>query len=200
MNTGETLATPHSMVWELFGGLRRLCIRVSNCQEENDSEIRQDAAIAVILAVQCVEVFLNVYFRVMVSEVEFSRHAKQIISDLENPRFGLDNKIKEWPKQVFGKKLNLGAGAGQRFTELKNLRNQLMHFTSSHQTVEVTGVTIHGLADLSAYQSLSAKTALDALFTSEDFLCEVFSLRGISSSNLSHELHSWTGKVPNEPA
>lgn len=196
MKKGETLASPNTMVWELFEALRRLCIRVSGYPEESDSEIRQDTVIAIILAVQCVEVFLNIYFRVVVSEADFSQHKKQITSDLDNPRIGLDHKIRNWPERVFGKKLNFGHGAGQRFIELKNLRNRLMHFTSAHRTIEVPGVVIHGLADISAFQSLSAQSALDALFTAEDFLCEIFALRGIASENFSHELHMWTGKVP----
>ena len=198
MKAGGTIASPNTMVWEFFGALRRLCIRITEYQEESDSEIRQDVAVAIILAVQCVEVFLNVYFRVLVSEEDFADKEKQIIADLENPRFGLECKIRDWPEKVFGKKLNLGEGAGQRFIALKNLRNRLVHFTSSHQTIEIPGIAIQGLADISAYQSLSAQTALDALFTSEDFLCEVFSLRGIDSENLSHALHSWTGRVPNK--
>jgi hypothetical protein len=184
------------MVWELFQALRRLCVRITQYPADNESEIRQDAAISIILAVQCVEVFLNIYFRVLVSEAAFAHAAEQVTSDLQNPRFGLDSKLKDWPELVFGKRLNLSEGVGQRFIALKSLRIRLMHFTSTHQTIEIPGVAIHGLADVSAYQSLSAQSALDALYTSEDFLCEVFALRGITPENLPHALHSWTGKVP----
>ena len=196
MNQGQTLASPNHIVWQLFEALRRICVRISECTEENDSEIRQDAAIAVILSVQCVEVFLNVYFRVVVSEAGFEHKADDIICDLSNPRFGLESKIRKWPQKVFGKELNFSQGAARQFVELKNKRNRLMHFTSSHQSIEVPGVEIHGMADVSEYTALNAKTAFNALSIAEEFLCEVFAMRGISTEHIPHALHSWTGRVP----
>lgn len=189
------LASPNHMVWQLFEGLRRLCVRMTR-QPEGESETRQDAAVAIILAVQCVEVFFNIYFRVVVSEPAFSHAAERICRDLEDTRFGLDRKLKEWPELVFGKKLNLGAGAGQRLVLLRNSRHKLMHFTSSHETLSVPGVVIHGMVDTSVYASLSREAAVEALHIAESFLCEVFALRGISAQNLPHSLHSWTGRPP----
>jgi len=161
-----------------------------------EAETRQDAAVAVILAVQCVEVFFNIFFRVLVSETSYSHAEHRICADLKNPRFGLDRKLKEWPAAVFGKGLELGSGTGQRFIALKNTRHRLMHFTSSHQTNSIPGVEIHGLADISVYSELSLQSAFDALRTAEDFLCEVFMLRGIAKDNLPHAMHSWTGRPP----
>lgn len=185
------------MVWELFEALRRLCSHATGAHATQDvTVVRQDAALCIILAVQCVEVFFNVYFRVLISEPTFAHAADRISSDLQKSQFGLDQKIKQWPKLVFGRKLNLDKGAGQRFVTLKNLRHTLMHFTSSHETIAIPGVAIHGMADTSAYESISAKSAIEALHTAEEFLCEVFTLRGISSDNLPHALHSWTGKPP----
>lgn len=197
MASDRTLSSPNHMVWELFQALRRLCVRVTESHAEQDElALRQDAAICIILAVQCVEVFFNVYFRVLIREPNYAHAAGRISADLANTQFGLDKKIKEWPFLVFGKKLPLGEGAGQRFVTLKNLRHELMHFTSSHETFAIPGVAIHGLADTSAYHSLSAKSAIDALHTAEAFLCEVFTLRGIPPENLLHALHSWTGRPP----
>ena len=161
-----------------------------------DAETRQDAAVAVILAAQCVEVFLNVFFRVLVSEPSYSHAEEKICTDLRNSGFGLDRKLKEWPERVFGKRIELGSGVGQRFIALKDTRNRLMHFASSHQTISIPGVDIHGLGDISVYSELSLKTALDALATAEDFLCQVFALRGIAFDELPHAMHSWTGRPP----
>lgn len=86
------------MVWELFEALRRLCPRVIDVHNKNESAQRQDAAICVILSVQCVEVFFNIYFRVLISEATFAHAAEQISSDLEKTQFGLDRKIEEWPQ------------------------------------------------------------------------------------------------------
>ena len=197
MSTDRTLSSPNRMVWELFQALRRLCARVTEAHATQDeSALQQDAAICVILAVQCVEVFFNVYFRVLISEPAYAHAAEKISADLARKQFGLDGKIKEWPGQVFGKKLALDKGVGQKFVALKNLRHSLMHFKSSHETFSIPGVTIHGLADTSAYKSLSVKSAIEALQTGEAFLCEVFTLRGITPENLPHELHFWTGRPP----
>jgi len=185
------------MVWELFQALRRLCFRVTEVHATQDAAaLRQDAAICIILAVQCVEVFLNIYFRVLISEPTFAHAADRISSDLQKTQFGLNRKIKEWPKLVFGRGLSLDKGAGQKFVALKNLRDALMHFTSSHEMIAIPGVEIHGLANTSAYESISVTSAIEALHTAEAFLCEVFALRGISSENLPRALHSWTGRPP----
>jgi hypothetical protein len=197
MTLDRILSSPNHMVWELFQALRRLCVRVTESHAEQDeSALRQDAALCVILAVQCVEVFFNVYFQVIISESNYVHAAEKISGDLASTQCGLDSKIKDWPLLVFGKRLPLGEGAGQRFITLKKLRHKLMHFTSSCESISIPGVAIHGLADTSAYHALSAKSAIESLYTAEDFLCEVFTLRGISSENLPHALHSWTGRPP----
>lgn len=197
MASDRTLASPHHMVWQLFEALRRLCFRLNESHaEENESAIRQDAALCIILAVQCVEVFLNVYFRTLVTEPGLKDAAEKIIADLASTQCGLDRKIKEWPLLVFGKKIPLDKGAGQQFINMKNLRHRLMHFTSSHETFTIPGVEIQGLADISVYNSLSEKSGIEALQVAEAFLCEVFTLRGISAEKLPDQLHSWTGRPP----
>lgn len=197
MAVGRTLSSPNRMVWDLFQALRRLCSRVAEAHAvQDESVLRQDAALCVILAVQCVEIFFNVYFRVLISEPAYAHAAEKISGELASTQCGLDRKIKHWPKIVFGQKLPLDKGAGQRFVELKNLRHKLMHFTSSHETLAIPGVSIHGLADTTAYESLSVQTAFEALDTAEAFLCEVFALRGIVPKDLPCALNSWTGSPP----
>ena len=190
----STYSTPNRIVWEYFEALRRLCWRVQN--SENENEIRQDAALCVILAVNGVETFLNVYFRVLVSEKEFKDSHEKITQDL-NLKVGIDTKIREWPVVVLKQKIELGSGIGQRFTELKNKRNHLTHFSSSHETIKVPGVVLNGMADTSVYDSMNKEMAVTALEVAEAFICEVFRLRGIEADRLPHSLHAWTGKPPN---
>lgn len=199
LSNRRNLSSANRMVWELFQALRRLCARVAEAHQEYEmTVIRQDAALCVILAVQCVEVFFNVYFRVLASEIAYAHAAREILDDLDNRSVGLDQKIKKWPRAAFGKQLNLGSDCGQRFVKLKNLRHALMHFKSSHETIEMRGVTIQGLADTTVYQELSAETAVEALQTVEAFICEVFALRGLSDLDIPHALHAWTGKPPGD--
>ena len=79
---------------------------------------------------------------------------------------------------------------------LKRLRNSLVHFSSSHESIELPGLTIHDLADTTDYESLDEHAAAEALDIAETFICEVFKLRGAASEDLRHSLHSWTGKLP----
>ena len=148
MPENRSLSSPNHIVWELFEALRRLCIRVTKAQDTQDAAaVRQDSALCIILAVQCIEVFFNVYFRVLISESAFAHANERISADLQKTQVGLDRKIKEWPKLVFGRKLSLDKGSGQKFVKLKNLRHTLMHFTSSHETISIPGVAINGMAD-----------------------------------------------------
>lgn len=197
MDTNRALSSPHRIVCELFHALRRLCSHVEDAHATKDeAALRQYAALSVILAVQCVEVFFNVYFRNLISEPAYAHAAKEVSEDLARTQCGLDKKIKNWPKLLFGRGLPLDKGSGQQFIELKNLRHKLMHFTSSHETTAIPGISIHGLADTTAYESLSVGAAFEALHTAEAFLGDVFTLRGIPPNDVQQALHSWTGRLP----
>ena len=191
MTKNASLYSPNSMVWELFQALRRMCNRLS--VEKNEEIIRQDSALCIILSVQCVEVFFNMYFRTLASESEFTHASERLLVDLKNTRFGLEQKIKQWPELVFGKKLSLDKAAGQEFVALKDLRHKLMHFSSSHESIVLQGIAIHGLANASVYDSLTAKSAFEALHTAEAFICQVFNLRGASPEKQKQNLLLWTG-------
>jgi hypothetical protein len=189
----KSLSSPNKMVWQYFTALRRLCYRVVT--NENKTEVPQDAALCVILAVTGVEIFLNAYFTIMINEKPYE-HAKQSILNDFAKRVSLDKKIKEWPKKVLGKRIKLNSGAGLEFTKLKELRNKLVHFTGSYETLKLPGATIIGASDTTIYDSLNANSARKALETAEHFICEIFRLRGIKEIDICHALHLWTGKVP----
>lgn len=193
----KVVSSPNTIVWQYFQALRRLCYAIEQHEDHDKEIIQQDAALGVILAITGVEIFLNVYFRVLVDEEPYKHAAAYILNDLEN-QVSLEKKIKKWPSTVFGKKLNLGAGVGQLFTNLKTLRNKLVHFSSSHETIELPGFKIQGMADTSIYALLNAKSATNTLEVAEQFICEIFALRGISEQKCPHALHAWTGKVPNK--
>jgi hypothetical protein len=190
----RVLASPNSMVWRYFHALRRLCCRISQIDEVG--EVREDAALCIILAVTGVEVFFNVYFRVCVSQAQYNHAEALVLRDLES-QASLDRKIRAWPTHVFGVGIELGNGIGQRFIELKERRNGLVHFASTHETIQLPkSISIHGLADISFYNSLDALFAAHALRTAEQFICEVFRLQGVKEEQLRHSLHAWTGRPP----
>ena len=140
----KVLSSPNKMVWSYFSALRRMCLQVE--EHSFDRHKKEDAALCVITAVTVVEVFLNLYFRVLISENPY-KHAKERIQNDLNRKVTLDRKLKKWPEVVFGNKIDYGSGAGQKFIKLKELRNELVHFSSTWETIEVPGVVIHGQAD-----------------------------------------------------
>jgi hypothetical protein len=188
-----TLSTPNRIVWDYFLSLRLL---EENARKAPSPELsRQAAALAVVMAVTVVEVFLNLWFRVHVEERKVPSDREALLKDI-SARISLDHKLKQWPKRYLSDVLNLTAGVGDEFMKLKGLRNSIVHFTSSHESIDLGSVTIHGLADTTEYDALSAEKASWALQTAEDLVAELFRLAGISSEKIPHALHSWVGKVP----
>lgn len=84
MNENKSLYSPNKMVQELFEALRRMCNRLS--VEQDASITRQDSALCIILSVQCVEVFFNMYFRTIASESEFEHISERLLVDLKNTK------------------------------------------------------------------------------------------------------------------
>lgn len=187
------LSTPNRLIWEYFECLRRLVYRVENSQDK--SERNQEIALCLFMSVTIVEAFLNIFFRVIVSRPAFVKYENLVLLYLNNRR-SLDYKLKHWPKNILGRELNLQSGIGKDFMDLKEKRNQLMHFTSSHQSFNIPGISIHGLADTSVFDNLKINDARFALDVAEGMLIELFRLRGVSEKSIPHELHYWTGKVP----
>lgn len=154
---------------------------------------RQSAALAVVMAVTVGEVFLNLWFRVHVEEQGSAKQRESLRKDL-NSRASIQRKLEQWPFRYLSTPLDLKAGAGGEFIRLKSLRNSIVHFTSSHKSIELAGVTIHGLADTSNYDSLAADQAIWALQTAENLVAEIFRLAGIAEKEIPHALQAWAGK------
>ena len=187
------LSSHNRMVKQYFEALRRFVSRLATANHE--TELKQDVAIRIILAVTVVEAFLNLFFRVIVSEKAFAHHEQRVLDDL-NKRRSLEYKLRTWPRVILGKNLDFSAPILKSFQSLKNRRNVLMHFTSSNQTLKLPRIKIRGLADTSAFDGLSAKDAENALEVAEGMVQELCRLRGLSEEQLDNALHLWTGKLP----
>jgi hypothetical protein len=188
------LASPHSIIWEYYECLGRQIHRVP--ENGNDRTQKQELVLALFLSVSVVEAFINAFFRVVVEEEGFRNHRERLLKDVEN-RISLESKLKEWPKKVLGKHLNFNAPNVEKFLDLKNQRNALMHFVSSHESIELPGpVYIHGLADMSALEALALPLAFEYPKVIRNFSYEIFLLRGISREDLPHAFHRWFGEPP----
>lgn len=190
------LSTPNQMVWEYYDCLRRQAWRTTACTER---ELHQEVALTIFLAVTVIEIFLNGYFRVIVSEGPFQHCEKDFLKDID-ARISLERKCREWPRRVLGTSLDTENDHVKAFMDLKELRNKLVHFVSSHESIELPGnVTIHGLADTTPYRTLTSEVAVRCLETVKGFAYEVFRLRGIQLSEGPHAFHAWFGEVPSNP-
>lgn len=188
------LGSPNRMVWQHFDALRRLADR-SRAEPEEDHQ-KQDAMIAIGWAVAAFETFLNVFFRVVVTESPYHSHAGRILRDLER-RASLEHKLTRWPLRVFGHGLDFAAPTGKAFLELKRRRDILLDFVSTHQTVQVDVSTrIDGLADIAAFETLNPDDASAAVDVAEGMVAEVLRLRGVEGGRLQDNLRLWTGKAP----
>jgi len=188
----KILASPNKIIWEYFDGLRRLVAGISS---HTDKERKQEIALSIFLAVAIVESFLNMYSRVIIEEMDNVGLKEEFLRDLES-RKPLDYKIKKWPKRILGTSVDLSTGVGRDFVSLKEKRNTLTHFVSSHEQIEIENILIKGLADISVYNELTFNDAQFALKTAEGILEEIFRCRGIKKEDIPHMMHQWAGKVP----
>lgn len=188
-----TFSSPSRIVWDYFLSLRLLA---QSAREAPSTELaRQSAALAVVMAVTVGEVFLNLWFRVRVEERGSAEQRESLRKDL-NSRASIQRKLEQWPSRYLSAPLDLRTGAGSEFIRLKSLRNSIVHFTSSHESIELAGITIHGLVDTSDYDSLASDHAIWALQTAEDLVAEIFRLAGVAEKEIPHALHAWAGKPP----
>jgi hypothetical protein len=185
-------STPNRMVWLYFSALRRLVQTIRSAGEEAAQE---DIALCLMLTVAVIETFLNLFFRVVVSEPAFVQHEELITRDLRR-RASLDHKLRRWPQAVFGRPLEFDDPVVRSFMALKERRNALMHFTSTHETLTGDGFEIRGLADTSVFDDLTTADPAAALEVAEGMLRVLLRHRGIPEARLPAALHVWTGLPP----
>lgn len=173
--------------------MRRLTIQARDSETERAR--RQSAALAVVMSVTAVEVFLNVWFRIRVEEKFSKAEVETFLTAFSHPRpWSLDKKLREWPNKYLGRPLGFEHGAGAKFMELKRIRNSIVHFTSTHTSIDIQGLSIVGAAAITPYRNLGFEEARASLFVAEDLVIEIFTLAGMSETDMPHLLHLWLGK------
>jgi hypothetical protein len=193
VNKSGIFGSPNKMIWEYFDSLRAMVRNVQNADERN---IQRQVLPCVFMGIAVVETFLNTYFRILCEKRNCSGCREQTLKEIDG-RTSLERKIKTWPKRFFDREIDFNQGIGLRFMNLKDLRNKLMHFKSSYDTVNLPGqIQIQGMVDISSYDGLDKNIALESLLVAEEMLEEIFRLEGISDEQIKHALHLWTGKVP----
>src|SRR5438132_11252535 len=129
--------SPNSILWRYFSCLRRL---VLESRGTIDPDLQRElAALAIFMAVSTVEAFLNIWFRTFSEAGPLAAHRDTIMSDLALRR-GANQKSKAWPAMSFDGGFPLDRGPASDFLALVEQRNELMHFTTNYDSVEVPGI------------------------------------------------------------
>lgn len=185
-------SAPNGVVWEYFEIVRLAALRARDVSPE--ILMRQEVATCIVMSVTAVEVFFNLYFRIVVEE-EGSETEKKSLLNYLSTRKGVEFKLKNWPLKILGKRIDPNSEAIINFERLRKFRNSIVHFTSSYETIEIPGsnITFRGMANTSEYFSLKPNDAKDALNTAIAVVSEVFLLRGVKPEDLQPTLLGWCG-------
>ena len=189
----SSLATPNYILWEYFTCLSEQVKSINELTDKKD--IQRKALLCVFLSITIVETFLNIYFRQLAEESGFKSHRDQTLKELVEI-VPLDLKIKVWPRRFLGNGLDFSYGIGQRFMTLKKLRNNLMHFKSSYESIEIPGIRIQGVTNIAPYETLDKNVAMESLCVAKEMIQEIFRLKGINAEDIQGALHNWIGEVP----
>jgi len=174
---------------------------LSEIEDMESSDYQKDKIfLSLMLSVNTVETFINVYFRVIAEQEKFATSKDMILSDLSHDNgskaLGLKSKLNNWPPKVLGKSVNWSSGVGSEFEELRKKRNKLMHFISGYETLEFDNIKIHGLSNTSDFDNLSYADATNSYRVAFLFVEYILKLAGTSEKNLPHAMHHWAGIPP----
>ena len=196
-NGDRQFGSPNSILWRYFACLRRLA-REASTTPDPDLQ-RETAALAVFMAVSTIEAFLNIWFRTFSEGGPVAAHRETIMADLRpGSRRGLRHKFKTWPKMCFDKGFDLDRPPAESVLALVEQRNELMHFTTDYDSIEVPGITVQGLVDITAYQRLASSDAANAVRVAEEVVGEFFRLQKAGAVEVLKQIHYWTRRVPSE--
>jgi hypothetical protein len=192
-------SSPNRIIWVYFRCLRDIVARVDAGREPE--AVKDEIVLAIVMAVAAVEAFINLFFRVVVGESGYDTHRELVLADLDadgpDGARGLKYKLNHWPPKILGKSFAWQTGVAKEFDRLREHRNTLMHFRSSHETISpVPGLEITGLADTSVYDELQPAHAADALRIAEGMVAEVLRLRDIPPERIPGQVRQWTGRLP----
>jgi hypothetical protein len=191
MFPNATLASQHALVSHYFQFARRTVMEAESLPPDSDRPTF--IAAAIILVVGAVEAYLNIVGRLWVEQVPDFEHADRIRKDLAR-RVPFGTKLRTWPEMLFGQPLALDAGTPKEFVELVELRNYLMHFTSTYDTLQVENVPIRGLTDMTRFYQLDAPAGRSAVDLAESTIFELIRLQGLSEERVLMAGTMWSGR------
>lgn len=191
-NQMSPLASHNYIVLSYFDIARKITQEAAG--SASDTDRRSKSAVSVLMAVAAVEAYINIFGRMWIEQTPTFSNAGMIAEDL-NKRKPITHKIRAWPKLFFGKGLDLSSGVGREFLDLIEKRNRLMHFTSEYHAVQFENITIKGLIDITAFDSLAPKDAEEAIYIAEGFIEAWIRLQGLQENHVKSATATWTGNI-----
>jgi hypothetical protein len=189
---GKELGSPNKVPWALCGMLRRLSM--DSAPDPQRDLIEQDGLVAVFLAINAIETFVNIFFRVVAEQAEFANVRERILKDLHNRRLPLHSKLRGWPKYAFGQTIDEDDPRWRDFLNLRDRRNGFTHFRSTHETIVLSSnVTINGLVDLHLFRELNEDTPRYSLQCVRGIVEAIGECAGTPTERLPAFIHLWLG-------
>lgn len=192
LNPMSSLTAHNSIVRSYFDIARKIAVEAADPLSEHDKRSR--VSVVVVMAVAAVEAFINIFGRMWIVQVPDFIFAEKINDDLKRKKF-ITYKVKSWPKLLFSQDFDLLQGPCKDFLDLIEKRNRLMHFTSDYHIAQSENVTIKGLIDIAAFDSLTPKDAEEAIRIAERFIEAWISLQGLERNHVMTATAHWTGNM-----
>lgn len=190
----KSMGTSNTVVWAFYHNLGLIEKAMGNPVYEHD--ISNYAMMSIFMTVACVEAFVNVFFR---ERVEVDKHKdirKTILEQMEDYRFGIDQKMRKWPELFFGKNV-YGSKAGREFERYRLLRNALLHFKHTYEEIEIQpGICFIGVTDTTVVNNLDISFVLEGQKVARDVISEILKAAGCKGAQIPMNVQHWTGHVP----
>jgi hypothetical protein len=192
--TAKSHSTSNKIVWEFYTNLK-LLEKYYRGKAVNEGYIKNIAMMSIFMSVACVEAFINMFFRELLEDNKYSHLKDKTLPEMENNRFGLEQKIKQWPERFFSKNV-YGTKPGKAFQQIKNTRNSLLHYRHTYEPIEVEqGVTWAGLTDFTIFDKLTNEYSFNARDIATNFIREILLASGCAEDRVHLNLQHWTGEM-----
>ena len=178
------------MIWGYHQALKRA---VERSRESTGNHQKQEIAVAVFLSITVIEVFLNVFFRNLVEKAPYQQHREKLKEEIKD-RISLDRKWESWPNRILGRRVK--KELDERFKKLRELRNNLMHFTTNYETLLLGNNVLKGVSNTSEYDNLTVEAAKEALRVVDEVILSIIVLNGVKEDKRLILFRHWTGGVP----
>ncbi|MDX1971777.1 MAG: hypothetical protein SFY68_04515 [Candidatus Sumerlaeia bacterium] len=190
-----SLGSANYVTWTLFRILRK---SVNDAYISKDESQKDSIILSIILAVTCVESFTNCYYQQIINSKPLDDIIKKELQGTIDKRSGnMIDKINTLSRGLFTREHDWQKGIAKQFEELKDKRNQLIHFKPNFDDYEVsTNIVIKNLTKIELITNLKYSDASEALRVAEEFVEQTIIISGTDTNDIPGAMHYWTGKMP----